>query len=172
MQARGFEPEPDFARALALEPQRIAANWGPTYHYRTMGLYAAQLEPYLSQFAAEQVLVLEFEEFRRDTLEHMRRVYDFLGVDPSFAPRTSAQVHLGGRPRSRLLSRVMNRPNPLKSMIRPVLPRRLRLRLRRWNLARQPLDRAIRAELYELFRDDIRRTEDLLGRDLSGWHQL
>jgi len=33
----------------------------------------------------------------------------------------------------------------------------------------RPLDAELRAELIELFRDDVLRLQDWMGRDLSAW---
>jgi len=47
LRSDGLEPEPDFLRALAAEPARVAAGWAPFWHYRGLGLYGAQLEQLL-----------------------------------------------------------------------------------------------------------------------------
>jgi len=39
----GLEPEADFARAWALEDERIASGYAPFWHYRRLGLYGEQI---------------------------------------------------------------------------------------------------------------------------------
>ncbi len=46
------------------------------------GLYAAQLRRVLDHFPREQVLVLQFERCRDETLEELGRTFRFLGLDP------------------------------------------------------------------------------------------
>lgn len=89
---RGREQLP-IGRALELEDRRLAACWkeadykNPAFRnqsYKSRGLYAEQLERYSEYFADEQILVLNSEEFFRDTGRTLRRVLEFVGVDPTF----------------------------------------------------------------------------------------
>ena len=82
------EDEPDFAKALALEPRRRAGerlprntNTPQSLLYSDHVRYAEQLDRLHTSFPAEQVLVLIYEEFRRDNAATVARVLDFLGVD-------------------------------------------------------------------------------------------
>lgn len=54
------------------------------------GKYAEQLERYFSFFPREQLLVLIYEDIKKDPVAFMRRIYEFLGVDPTFV---SSMVH-------------------------------------------------------------------------------
>lgn len=54
------------------------------------GLYATQLKRYYELFPNEQILVLIYEDIRKDPIAFMRRIYTFLGVDPDFV---SSMVH-------------------------------------------------------------------------------
>lgn len=51
----GREPMLDFARALAVEDERIRRGWRLTVHYRAMGFYFQQLTRYYSLFPKEQI---------------------------------------------------------------------------------------------------------------------
>ncbi|MGH2753615.1 MAG: sulfotransferase family protein [Actinomycetota bacterium] len=51
------------------------------------GLYAAQLEHVLQHFHRDQVLVLQYERCRSSPLGELRKIFAFLGIDPSFVPR-------------------------------------------------------------------------------------
>jgi hypothetical protein len=50
------------------------------YSYRDRGIYRPQVEQWLAAFPAEQVLIVQSEEFSRDEQGTMDRVSDFLGV--------------------------------------------------------------------------------------------
>ena len=95
----------------------------------------------------------------------------FLGVDPDFVPDLSKIANPGGEPRNKLLHGLLSDPR-LRVMSRGLLPRGVvdRLReLRSRNLAKQPLKPEDRRAAIGLFRDDILRTQDLIGRDLAAW---
>ncbi len=76
-----------------------------------MGQYARQLAPYLAAFPKEQILVLDFHELTRDPEPLLRRLVDFLGLDP--APIRSWML-----PRSNV-SAVKRRQNPLGRLLTP-----------------------------------------------------
>jgi hypothetical protein len=56
--------------------------------YLDLSLYATQLERYLDHFPREQLLVVRAEDLFRDPSLVLPRVYGFIGVDPSFEPRS------------------------------------------------------------------------------------
>lgn len=61
-------------------------------HYTDVSHYASQLAPYIERFGRDRVYALTFEELKNDTLGTVRAVYDWLGVDPSFAPQGLRQA--------------------------------------------------------------------------------
>jgi hypothetical protein len=167
------EPERDFVRALALEKERIAAGWEPIWHYAAMGLYSQQLERYYTLFGRDRLRVYLYDDFSRDPLPILRDLYAFLGVDPGFVPDVSMRPNQSYVPRSRRLGLALMRENAARRVARAVLPwplrRRLRETLDRLNRTRPALDPVLRRELIALFRDDILRVQELIGRDLSHW---
>jgi hypothetical protein len=86
------ETEPDLRKALALEPRRRKGEAIPPHAIRPQELlyfdhvrYVEQLRRYRSVFAPEQILVLIYEDFRRDNAATVRQVLRFLGVDDTVA---------------------------------------------------------------------------------------
>jgi hypothetical protein len=58
------------------------------------GLYAAQLEILFRSFDRGQVLVLQYEQCRREPSREIGRTYDFLGLDQSFTPSTTKEINV------------------------------------------------------------------------------
>jgi hypothetical protein len=89
---KGHEPLP-MIEALRAEEQRLAnilecedyksANFRH-YSYKSRGVYKEQLERFLKHFPPQQLLVLSSEKFFRDTNTILRRVLQFVEVDPAF----------------------------------------------------------------------------------------
>jgi hypothetical protein len=81
---RGVEPLP-FEDAIAAEPGRLLRAGGQCrmYAYLDRGRYARQLRRLFAVVPRRQVLVLRSEDLLRDHGATVRRVFDFLGVDPS-----------------------------------------------------------------------------------------
>jgi hypothetical protein len=77
----------------------------------------------------------------------------------------------GGLPRTRAVDVVVRRAGG--SVLTKAVPGAVRSRLRREvvrrNTQRPRLAAPTRARLQEIYRDDIRALEGLLGRDLSAW---
>jgi len=87
-----IEDEPDFGKALALEQLRRSGQRIPRRSVSPQSLlysdhvrYAEQLARLHESFPSQQVLVLIYEEYRRDNAGTVARVLDFLGVDAGAA---------------------------------------------------------------------------------------
>lgn len=173
LSSRLFEPESLFENALADEPRRIKENWHHLWHYRAMGFYGEQLERYYSAFGREQVMTILYDDFRSDPDRTLRECFLFLGVDPQYKPGYAPATNYSGKPKNKLLSRLMTREHPIKSLLKPLIPpavrQKIRSKLGKANMQRVGMDPQTRQALIETYREDIVRLQDLLGRDLSGW---
>jgi sulfotransferase family protein len=86
--ATHIEDQTDFARAIALEPLRREGKRIPSRSTSPQSLlysdhvrYAAQLGRLHDAFPRDRVLVLAYEDFRRDNLAGLRQVLEFLHAD-------------------------------------------------------------------------------------------
>ncbi len=163
-----------FAEALDAEEWRTRANWAPGWRYKAESFYMEGLSRYYELFGRESVRVYLYEDLSADPRGVMRDAYSFLGVDDTYEPDTARRHNPSGVPKSRLLVSVLKRPNPLKAAVRPFLPRKARARfasaVRNRNLTKAPpMEPEVRGRLVELYRDDVARVQDLIGRDLSLW---
>ena len=122
-------------------------------------------------FPPGQLEVILLEDLEQSPAATMRRLYGFLGVDPGFRPDLSKIANPGGEPRSKLLHGLFSDPR-----LRRAEPRRSPSRwssgsraVRSRNLAEAAAARRGPRTAIGFFRDDILRTQDLIGRDLSAW---
>jgi hypothetical protein len=123
MHDHGYEKIASFPEALTaeeawrLDNDEFKTNNGQYYHnflYYHSGLFFQQVKRYFDIFGREQVHVLIFEEFVKTPLEHVRRLFEFLGVTPGFDPKL--EVH----------NPSALRYPPLESSLRSELARRYR----------------------------------------------
>jgi hypothetical protein len=141
------------------------------------GQYAQALAAYYTLFQANQIRVYLFEDLSQDGLSVMKDIFGFIGVDPNFNPDTSVKFNAGGVPKSLLLQSVLHKKHRLlasvSDLIKPFIPQRLRRTIRahlqEQNLQRHVLPDESRAHLNEMFEEDIKALEQLIGRDLSAW---
>jgi Sulfotransferase family len=165
----GWEPETDFERVLDLREQRRGERWWRKWDYVDNGFYAAQLERYFEAFEPDRIRIYLYEELRADTHGLVSDLLSFLEVDPSVALDMSGRHNVSAVPRSRGVQRLLSAPAPVRQAVRPLVPTRLRSRVRRGNLHRPQMPAVARARLREIYRQDVERLEALIGRDLSAW---
>lgn len=176
----GREPEESFLRALEREPDRIRTGWMPLWHYVAMGKYSEQIRRYQHHFPPDQLLLLRFEDFIADAEAVVRRVLDFVGVDPDVhldaaRPHNVSGIH--GSAAWEFVHDLLVKPSLPRAAARALLPRGHRRRLKEWliravrerNLERPPMPPEARRYLNEAFAGDFDRLERLTGLDLSAW---
>lgn len=183
-----YEPIKDLRTALALERERKEgrclppSSWWPQDFRRSEILqysehvrYVDQLERYREVFSPANLMVLIYDDFRRDNHEVLRKIFRFLGVDDG------VDIRVGdARPSSSLRSeRVLDVLHGLstgsgvvtrssRQAIKAITPRRLRgaLFVRLTMAPPPPVDEAFMAELRHLYAPEVRRLSEYLGRDL------
>jgi hypothetical protein len=170
---QGVETTTDFEDALHNRDALRIGEWYPRQAHISFGFYHEQLTRMLEVFPREQILVILHHEFRKHEKEALKELYRFIGVADSFEPQVDRVVNRSGIPRSRALEFVLTRANWVRSAARCFVPRRFRAtlthQLRKANLRKPPLSEAARRELVEIYRDDILKLQELLGKDLSRW---
>jgi len=172
----------DFSAALAAEEDRSqgrrlppGSNYREELLYRRVARFAEQVRRYLDVFSREQIRVIDFDDFSRDTPRIFSETLQFLGVDPTFqcqfeVRNPNKQVH------SKSLHSFLNNPGRLAILLGRLFPTTLRRglvnRLKRANspaAPRPPLDAALRTELNREFAPEVAALGEMLGRDFSRW---
>ena len=169
----GRETLDDFRAALDAEEERLKDNWEYLWRYRTLGLYSEQVKRYLDLFPRENIWIGLFDDLEETPMEFTQSVFRYLGVDDSFVPVLRGRPNASGEPRSLSLQRMVDRQNPIRSLARSLVPKKLRkpirLALTKQNLQRVDMPGDVEAELRAFFRPDVERLEQLIDRDLSAW---
>lgn len=168
----GFETLP-FEESLTQEDQRIRDRWAPLWYYKDKGFYGQQLQRYYEAFPKEQIKVYLFEDLCRNPIDVVQDIFAYIGVEPSFEP-DMAKKNVSGVPKNVALQRLLTRKNPIKAVGKRLLPKQFRKNLsnsiQAKNLGEKPtLLPETRAELLDLYRDDILLLQGLIERDLSAW---
>jgi Sulfotransferase family len=182
------ETEKDFGKALALEAARREGKNVPRHSSRPHELlysdhvkYVQQLQSYEAVFPRERILVLIYEDFRRDNEATVRRVLSFLDVDdslplelieanPSYQVRSPRlhevvrSVYIGRGPISR----------SVKAGLTMLTSRRVRQQLLRVTRRRvvygkpSSADEDVLLQLRRRFKPEVAAFGEHLGRDLIG----
>lgn len=162
-----------FEDSLAQEAIRRVNHYEPMWLYRELGLYADQLTRFYDVFPREQIKVILFEDFARNTEKWVSEVFEFLGVDPTVSIDTGLRHNESGLPKSRALFNFISKPNPIKEIFKPLVPEALRERIgiqaKSMILERVTMDPHTREELTSFFKPDIERLSALIGQNLDRW---
>lgn len=181
----GYEDEPDFSRALELEPERTESNLlhpgaaAVSYRYRHVVTNApADVRRFLDKFGPEQVMFVRFDDLSQRTEAIYREILEFLRVDPGFRP--DFKVHNSTRTfstsKNRWLGRTLQKYGETLSRLRRMIsdkPLGVRAALQKANtkkVERQPMDPVLRRELTVEFTPVVQELEQLSGCDLSVWY--
>jgi hypothetical protein len=180
------EPETDLRRAIALERDRSEGRnvprntyWPNALKYSEHVRYVEQLRRYEQVFAPEQLLVLIYDDFRRDNEATVRRVLRFLEVDDSLPvavkdanPTVSVRswrlhelvhaVSVGHGPVSRTVKASVKALTPKVGRDRALRLVKSRLVFER---AGRP-DEELMSELRRRFRPEVQALGEHLDRDL------
>lgn len=179
------ESEEDFENAWRLQEIRAQGRSLPRLvreprflQYASVAKLGAQVQRLLNIFPRTHVHFVVFDDLVTDPAAVYRQLLGFLAI-PDDARNEFAVENARKRNRSRLLARALHRPPRALTKLAAGAKRLIGRPdigfldgLRRRNTA--PLDRPrlrpdFRAELAEVFRDDVMLLSELVGRDLLHW---
>jgi hypothetical protein len=178
------ETERSFRRAMALDEARREgrhiprhSTWPRALIYSDRVRYVEQLRRYHAVFSPEQMLVLVYDDFRRDNEATVRAVLRFLDVDDS-ATIDSLEVNPTVSVRSErirdLVRGVRAERGPVtravKASVKALTPSGVRRDLQRRVLytTPPPPDERFMLELRRRFQGEVVALSEYLGRDFVG----
>lgn len=180
----GNEDVTDFETAVRLDDERKKGHKLPNSvdffelpPYIDSVLYSEQVKRYFDVFGKENVQIVLYEDFVRDTAAAVGAVLDFLGLENKISGNYNV-INSNKEVRSFFLHRLIKSPAPgLKKIARVILPSKslrhaIMLSLFKKNIAlrkREKMSEALYAELKQKVSDDIEKLSKIIGRDLSAW---
>lgn len=194
----GDETVRDFARAWSLvEDRRLGRSIPRTcldarlLDYKEIGLLGKHVRRFFDVVGRDRCFVSVFDDLVAAPREQYAKILDFLGLPGQF-PEDFPVHRAGNQVRFGWLQRLLKRPpNAVRAVLASdaYLAREnaqadlhnkqgrqriamLRKRLLKWNRTSAPpknLDRHLRLEMCEWFRDDVLELSALVGRDLRHW---
>jgi hypothetical protein len=134
--------------------------------------YHDHLKNWLDHFPRDRMKIVLFEDLARRTLKTTQGLYAFLGVTPDFVPDLKIS-NPGGVPKIQWFHKLMTNDR-VRTLSRTWLPESWVYKakdLRSANLDRSKMRMTAEEKAFAsaFFKDDVRRTQDLIGMDLSHW---
>ena len=148
-----------------------------------MSLYTLHLAKVYSIFPPSQVMIIRYEELKNDALSVCKRIFGWAHLDPSFSPNISRRFNVTVMNRSpfygKVVKKLLNNSNPLKSIVRKMMPsgldHRVGEKLRDINKSGRSFERiSVETEKYlrEYFKPYNNKLSEMTGIDFSGWNQM
>lgn len=153
--------------------------------YVSKGLYSMHLKNYLKYFDTKDILILIYEQVKKDPESQIKKIYEFLEInDRNFIPPSlHKKINTAGTAKWPLLNYFLVHTEyflkraKMESILK--LLDRTGIRKAIYNFGvfvnRKPyrtypeLDKKIEKELYALFKNDIQELENILDNNLSVW---
>ena len=141
------------------------------------GLYAKQLKRYFALFPKEQILVLIYEDLKKDPVAFMCRIHEFLGIKPDFvASMINEEVNIARTPSFVWVDRVVHhiseflRKNGLDKFVHTVRRTGLTELIRKVNTAegaKKPEEQFDASAGKAYVAEDVSKLSVLIGRDMN-----
>ncbi len=162
-----------FYEALLAEESRKEQGWSDFWRYAESSLYAERLQAYMNCFGRENVHVILFDQFIKESQSAMVSLFKFLGLNVNVTVNTQETYNRTGKARSIKVANFLNQPSILKSLFKRITPDAwriaLRLRVMDSNTAdKDEIDGHSAEYLREYFSEDIGNLEKIIGKSL-GW---
>ena len=147
------------------------------------GFYYKNLLPYYKLFPKENIRVYLYEELNERPDDVLRDIYKFLGVDEEFKGDVSVRYNQSGIIKNKFLNKIYGQKGLLSTLAKAILPKsgmqkiksinavqRTINTLRGKNLVKPKMDPEVRRWLsQEVYGEDIKNLQTLIGKDLSHW---
>jgi Sulfotransferase family len=146
--------------------------------YVPQSMYFAQLERYFPYFSPDQFLIVDDGDFMHDRSAILRRIFEFLGVQPDF---WSAEFDVIRHPSSqkRRLTKlgIVFHERVGQHVLRHLYGHQDHIFRKIFYtpisnaIPRPTLSKTLRAQLREIFKPDVTKLEDFTGRKFTDWLQ-
>lgn len=152
--------------------ERMNANWNIFYNYIEFGFYYEQVKAYLNNF--ENVKIFLYDDLKESSNHLMKESYKFLGLK-TVKNETSQnrQFNPSGKPKKNLYGYLwtLNSKYNIGKGIKTILPMKIRKMISNAVLEkaldRVYMDSNTRDLLYDIYEEDIKKLDILIGRNVS-----
>lgn len=136
-------------------------------NFALQGLYCQQLENYYKYFPKKNILVLSFEDLKKDRQALLNQVAEFLNIDPAKFTAKSVSKNSYQKPRNKF-SKLLLRNQFLTKYGLKLLPRSI-LRLIRNKILlakadKKPMDQKSKKLLEEFYKEELKNFDNLLSK--------
>ena len=139
--------------------------------YIEVSKYATQIQRYLDFFEKENILFIDYEDFKKNVSKTVGKVYSFLNISAEFAADINTKYNTFTMPKNKgirfIYSFVFLRK--ILTFLFPIyLVKNIRVLLFKTDKKPELLNET-RSQLRIIFNDDIKKLEEVLAKNYSKW---
>ena len=141
--------------------------------YIEVSKYATQIQRYLDFFEKDSILFIDYDDFKKNVSETVDKVYNFLNISTDFAANINTKYNAFTMPKNKIIRFIYSFVF-LRKILTFLFPIYLVRNIRGFLFEedeKPELLKETRVLLGKIFNDDIRKLEEVLGKDYSKWIQ-
>ncbi|MEA3495995.1 MAG: sulfotransferase [Bacteroidota bacterium] len=159
-----------FREAVEKDLNSTKKAWGISELFVELGQYHLQLKRYFDVFPKRNIQILFFEDLKTDEEKTIKSIFDFLELK-NLNIDTSESFNARKVPKFKFLNEFLTKSG-IKKMIQNIFSDKSLTKLDKYYFSNNDIPKINKKDkefLLDIFRDDIQRTSELLGRELGGW---
>ncbi|WP_417608084.1 sulfotransferase family protein [Owenweeksia hongkongensis] len=147
------------------------------------GFYGKHLGKYFEAFDREQIKVILYDDFKADNTGVIKDICQFIGVNPDFEVDTEIEINKSGKLKDNFFNKMLGQNGTIINALKKVSPtihktlknntavkeRLIQWRNKNLETVEFPADFKERVT-KEIYIDDIKKLEKILGRSLEHWY--
>lgn len=172
----GNDPIGDFENAMDK-----STIWWKRKDLVQEGFYYDHLSRYIETFPKSQLKVFLYDDLKADSAKVMHDLFEFIGVDPTFKPDLKREYNVSGKPKNTFIDSIIGTNSPLIKTAKYIAPsivdilksgpaHKALTEVRKKNMERPEISLDFKRQLYtSVYKNQVLKLEELIGRDLSKW---
>lgn len=177
MAREGWEWLSPFEKALDAEKERLndisfreSVLYQYVYFYSRFALYSEQIARYIDFFSSNNVKIILFDDLKKNPIETVKDIYNFLDVNSNFTPEikvlNGSKIPFFVYGQFVLKKKTFYLPLKIQSILKKKI---IMANLLIGKFKKNELSNNTRLRLLDLYCEDIKKTGNAIGRDLSNW---
>ena len=159
-----------FREELERDMQRRRKGWGISHLYVEIGMYYRQVKRYIDLYPKNNIGIYLYEDFKKNTEAVLKKILDFIGVDPDIEIDDSKRYNEAKTPKYKEFNYIITKLGIKKSALQ-LIPRQYRERVKSsfFTKPHERLNLKDKKYLINIYKEDVDKLSDLLNKDLSIW---
>jgi hypothetical protein len=142
--------------------------------YIEVSEYSNQIERYLKEFDAKNILFIDYEDFKIDTREVVRKAYDFLDINSEYIAEINKKHNTFTMPKNNFIRFIYSFVF-IRNILTVLFTKKLIISIR-FLLFKQDKKPVLfdetRKQLEQYFKKDVLKLNDIMNKDFSKWIKL